>query len=98
VIGGGTVNVVTILQWEPFMDEFGECCAFSVVKSSKGKLYDLPMDSCRKGHCPLKFFLQVLEVLLLCGGVTKSGLQSADDNLSFDTEVGVANISVGILV
>jgi len=46
----------------------------------------------------LKFVLQVLEVLPLCGSITKSGLQSADDDLSLYTEVGVACVSVGILV
>jgi len=92
------VNMVVVLQWEPFMDEFGECCAFSAVKSSKGKLKDLPVDRCRRWHYPLKFVLQVLEVLLLCGCIAKSGLQLADDDLSLYTKVWVASIGAGLLV
>jgi len=81
------MNMVAVLQWEPFMDEFGECFAFGAIKLSKGKLKNLPVDRCHRCHCPLKFVLQVLEVLLLCGCILKGGLQAADDDLPLYTEV-----------
>lgn len=80
------------------MDEFSENCVFSTVESSKCKLYDVPVNSCQRGHCPLKFFLQVMKVLILHGSIVKGSLQLADDNLPMYAKMGVASVSTRILV
>jgi len=90
------VDWVSVLKWEPLMDELSEHFVLQMVEAAESNLDNLPLDQYGGRKGPLKFVLQILEVSVLGGGMAKGGLEVVDDNLSLDAKMGIASHSPGI--
>jgi len=90
------VDLVSILQGEPFVNKLRESFAFRSVETSKCQLDNLPLDRYGWKCRPLEFILQILEIGTLCGCIPEGGLKATNDNLPVDAKMGVAGRAAGM--